>query len=42
MPENSGSIRVLEKVGMRFDRLINYEGEQVQRWLLDARREPPG
>ena len=35
VPQNVGSIRVLEKVGMRYQDMIPYFGEQVQRWVLE-------
>jgi len=35
LPANPGSIRVLEKVGMRYDGMIEYFGERVQRWVLE-------
>ena len=34
LPANTASIRVLEKVGMRYDGMIDYCGEQAQRWVL--------
>jgi ribosomal-protein-alanine N-acetyltransferase len=35
LPENPGSIRVLEKVGMRYDAMVEHFGDQVQRWVLE-------
>ena len=35
LPENLRSIRVLEKIGMRYDRVIEHVGENVQRWYVD-------
>jgi RimJ/RimL family protein N-acetyltransferase len=35
LPENTGSIRVLEKVGMRYDGTIDYCGAQALRWVLE-------
>ena len=35
LPDNTGSIRVLEKVGMHLDGTIDYCGEKAQRWVLD-------
>ena len=32
MTENAGSIRVLEKAGMRYEEAIEYLGDQVQLW----------
>lgn len=36
LPENAASIRVLEKVGMRCEGMVEYLGDQVQRWVLRA------
>ena len=38
LPDNAGSIRVLEKVGMRFERMIEYCGESAQRWAIESSR----
>lgn len=35
LPENPGSIRVLEKLGMRYHGMVEFFGEQVQRWVLE-------
>lgn len=35
LPGNVGSIRVLEKVGMRYDGMTEYFGGSTQRWVLD-------
>jgi RimJ/RimL family protein N-acetyltransferase len=35
LPANTGSIRVLEKVGMHLDGTIEYFGEKAQRWVLE-------
>ena len=35
LPGNSGSIRVLEKVGMRSDGTLPYCGDQAQRWVIE-------
>ena len=35
LPENIGSIRVLEKVGMSFDGMLDYCGVRAQRWVLE-------
>ena len=40
MPENVGSIHVLEKVGMHYEGTVEYCGGSVQRWALD--RSIPG
>lgn len=34
LPQNGGSVRVLEKCGMSHVGDIEYHGEQVQRWLV--------
>ena len=36
LPENTASIRVLEKVGMRFDGMIDFCGDRAQRWIVDS------
>jgi RimJ/RimL family protein N-acetyltransferase len=36
MPRNEASVRVLEKVGMRYDGVAQFCGEQVQRWVVEA------
>jgi len=36
LPQNVASIRVLEKVGMRLSGNIDYFGDRVQRWTIDA------
>lgn len=36
LPENQGSIRVLEKVGMSPDGTIDYEGQRAERWVMRA------
>ncbi len=41
-PRNLASVRVLEKVGMRYDGLIEYFGERVQRWVVESAAEIQG
>lgn len=36
LPANHASIRVLEKVGMRRDAEIAYDGQRIQRYSIDA------
>lgn len=36
LPENLASIRVLEKIGMRFDGMIDFCGERAQRWAVES------
>jgi RimJ/RimL family protein N-acetyltransferase len=36
LPENTRSIRVLEKVGMRFDGLVDFCGDRAQRWVVES------
>ena len=38
VPGNPALIRVLEKVGMRYEGIVEYFGEQAQRWALSAER----
>ncbi len=38
LPENLASIRVLEKVGMRFDGEVGYEGIVALRYVVEAAR----
>jgi RimJ/RimL family protein N-acetyltransferase len=38
LPANLASIRVLEKVGMRFEGLCDYEGQRAQRWAIERGR----
>ena len=40
LPQNAGSIRVLEKVGMRYAGEIEIYGEGAQRWVLERRDWP--
>jgi RimJ/RimL family protein N-acetyltransferase len=38
MPENTGSWRVMEKAGMRYEGLVNYYGlEGLKKYLADRR-----
>jgi ribosomal-protein-alanine N-acetyltransferase len=34
LPANTASVRVLKKVGMRFDGMVDYCGDRAQRWIL--------
>ena len=36
LPENLASIRVLEKIGMRFDGMIDFCGDRAQRWVAES------
>jgi RimJ/RimL family protein N-acetyltransferase len=40
MPDNEGSVSVLRKVGMHYDGLAHFCGEQVQRWIIEAPSAP--
>ena len=40
MPENTASIRVLEKLGLRFDGLIEDRGHRVARYVIEAKAMP--
>ena len=35
LPENTASIRVLQKVGMRFEGMTDFCGECAQRWVVE-------
>lgn len=35
LPENGASIRVLEKVGMRYEGVDEFMGDHVQRWAIE-------
>jgi RimJ/RimL family protein N-acetyltransferase len=37
LPENGGSLRVLEKVGMCYEDIIDYCDDEVQRWSISHR-----
>ena len=39
LPVNAGSIRVLDKIGMRPDRVVDYEGQEVLRYVADNPQE---
>lgn len=41
-PVNLASIRVLEKIGMHYDGMIEYFGERVQRWVIESTPEARG
>ena len=36
LPENLASIRVLQKVGMRFDGMTDFCGGRAQRWVVES------
>ncbi len=40
-PENAASIRVLEKLGLRPDGLVEYGGKRVSRYVIDAAGAAP-
>ena len=40
-PGHTPSIRVLEKVGMRFDRMVDYRGDRVAQYLMFAPASRP-
>jgi RimJ/RimL family protein N-acetyltransferase len=39
-PENTASQRVLEKVGMRYERMTDYAGERVRLYAIERERHP--
>lgn len=39
-PENTASVRVLEKLGLRADGSVEYGGQRVARYVIDAEAEP--
>ncbi len=38
MPENVASIRVLEKVGMQYEKSVRYDGDPVELYAIDPIR----
>jgi RimJ/RimL family protein N-acetyltransferase len=40
LPDNTGSIRVLEKIGMRFERMIDYCCSSAQQWSIESGGSP--
>ncbi len=41
-PGHNPSIRVLEKVGMRFDKMVDYLGDRVAQYVVHAPEPPRG
>lgn len=39
-PDNAASVRVLEKLGLRREGIIEYRGQQVARYVIEAVAEP--